>query len=303
MEKISGGSGGQQRKMTTLQSLLEEGRSCLEKYGIADAATDSWLLLSFCFGVRRLDYLIDPKKEADPLAQVRYEQCIKLRAQGTPLQYITGEQEFMGLSFKVNEHVLIPRQDTEILVETVIKNMPADASVLDMCTGSGCILLSIMAYKACLYGDGADLSVQALKVAEENEKRIRELNRETLPVGQCPRVRWIHSDLFEHICGRYDVIVSNPPYIPSAEISELMTEVRSHEPHMALDGSDDGLAFYRRIAAVSRDYLTDRGMIFFEIGWNQAEDVSRILEKEGFCQIQVKKDLAGLDRVVYASLA
>lgn len=289
--------------MTTLQSLLEEGRSCLEKCGITDAATDSWLLLSFCFGIRRLDYLIDPEKEVDSPGKIRYEQYIKLRAQGMPLQYITGEQEFMGLSFRVNESVLIPRQDTEILVETVIKNMPADASVLDMCTGSGCILLSIMAHKACSYGDGADLSAQALKVAQENEKRIRALGRETFPAGECPKVRWIHSDLFEQICGRYDVIVSNPPYIPSAEISELMVEVRSHEPHMALDGSDDGLAFYRKIAANARDYLTERGMIFFEIGWNQAEDVSRILEKEGFCQIQVKKDLAGLDRVVYASLA
>lgn len=289
--------------MTTLKTLLDEGRSCLASHGIGDAGTDSWLLLSFCFGISRLDYLIDPNAGADPEPTAQYEKYIKLRADGMPLQYITGEQEFMGLPFKVNENVLIPRQDTEILVEEVLKNMPGQASVLDMCTGSGCILLSIMAHKACAFGDGADLSEEALRVAAENEAGIRAMAWEGLPPGNLPRVRWIHSDLFENIRGRYDVIVSNPPYIPSGEIDRLMREVRCHEPHMALDGSSDGLVFYRKIAACAPAYLTDQGMLFLEIGWNQAEAVSRILEKEGFCQIQVKKDLAGLDRVVYASLA
>lgn len=288
--------------MTTLKSLLDEGFLKLSSCNIADARTDSWLLLSWCFGISRLDYLIDPKAEADPAAEARYRQCIRCRGDGVPLQYITGEQEFMGLSFKVNENVLIPRQDTEILVETVLKNMPQEPSVLDMCTGSGCILLSIMAMKPCAFGDGTDLSQEALLVAMENELRVRNVSTAALPPGSLPRIRWIHSDLFENIHDKYDLIVSNPPYIPSAQIPSLMTEVRVHEPHMALDGSSDGLAFYKKIAAKAPEYLTDRGMLFFEIGWDQGEAVCKILENEGFCQIQIKKDLAGLDRVVFASL-
>lgn len=287
--------------MLTLRALLEEGCEALKDRGIADASVDSWLLLSECFGVNRLDYLINPGAPAAPEPAMRYREAIARRAEGEPLQYITGQQEFMGLPFKVNENVLIPRQDTEILVETVLKHMPEDASVLDMCTGSGCILLSIMAMKHCAYGHGADLSEKALAVARENEQGVRALSKTALPPGNEPPVRWIHSDLFENIHDRYDVIVSNPPYIPSDEISGLMTEVRAHEPRMALDGSEDGLAFYRRIISQAMDYLSDRGMIFFEIGWNQAEDVRRLLRNAGFCQIQVKKDLAGLDRVVFAS--
>lgn len=288
--------------MKTLKSLLEEGFTDLLAENIADARLDSWLLLSWCFGVSRLDYMINPNMPAQPEAQARYRQSIRLRARGVPLQYITGEQEFMGLSFKVNENVLIPRQDTEILVENVLHNMPKEPSVLDMCTGSGCILLSIMAMKPCICGDGVDLSREALDVAMENERRVRSADTAALPLGNTPLIRWIHSDLFENIHDRYDVIVSNPPYIPSAQIYGLMPEVRDHEPHMALDGSSDGLAFYREIAAKAPDYLTDRGMLFFEIGWDQGESVREILKNEGFCQIQIKKDLAGLDRVVFAAI-
>ena len=288
--------------MITLRKLLDEGCACLLDRGIADAKTDSWLLLSKYFKISRLDYLIAPDTPAAPEGILPYREAIALRAEGMPLQYITGEQEFMGLPFMVNENVLIPRQDTEILVETVLKNMPEDASVLDMCTGSGCILLSLMAMKPCAFGDGADLSTRALEVARKNELGVRALENAPLMPGDSPRVRWIHSNLFENIWDRYDVIVSNPPYIPSDEIPSLMTEVRSHEPYMALDGSSDGLEFYRKIGASAPGYLTERGMLFFEIGWNQAEAVCRILERSGFCQIQVKKDLAGLDRVVFASL-
>lgn len=286
----------------TLKSLFDEGYDRLSSCNIADARTDSWLLLSWCFGISRLDYLLNPEAEADPVAEDRYRGCIRRREGGVPLQYITGEQEFMGLSFKVNENVLIPRQDTEILVETVLKNMPQEPSVLDMCTGSGCILLSIMAMKPCTFGDGVDLSQEALLVAMENELRVRNVSTAALPPGSFPRIRWIYSDLFNNIHDKYDLIVSNPPYIPSAQIPSLMAEVRVHEPHMALDGSSDGLAFYQKIAAKAPEYLTDRGMIFFEIGWDQGEAVCKILENEGFCQIQIKKDLAGLDRVVFASL-
>ncbi len=293
--------------MTARRALLEEGRRCLKDCGIADADTDSWLLLSYCTGFDRLDYLLNPQALVPDEEVSRYRALLKQRAEGMPLQYITGEQEFMGLTFKVNPHVLIPRQDTEVLVETVISRLRAasmdkEPSVLDMCTGSGCILLSIMAFVQCSFGDGADLSEPALEVARENERRLRRLGRRSLPECGGPAVRFIQSDLFENIHDRYDVIVSNPPYIPSAQIQTLMTEVRAHEPVMALDGSDDGLAFYRRITASAAAYLNRGGMIFFEIGWDQAEPVCQLLKNEGFCEIHVKKDLAGLDRVVYARL-
>lgn len=285
----------------TLKQLLEEGSRSLEQAAVPDARVDAWLLLSYVFGLRRTDYLIHSQASADDGPTGRYRECIRRRAERVPLQYITGEQEFMGFSFKVNEHVLIPRQDTETLVECVLENMPEDGAVLDMCTGSGCILLSVMGMKRCAFGHGADLSDQALFVARENEDRVRRQADPRFLSQDGPEISWIKSDLFENIRDRYDIIVSNPPYILSRQIKTLMPEVKSHEPVMALDGSEDGLEFYRRIVQEAPGYLNPGGMLFFEIGWDQARDVSRILKSRGFCQIQVKKDLAGLDRVVYAS--
>ncbi len=287
----------------TLKQLLEEGCQCLEQQEIPDARVDAWLLLSHVFHLRRVDYLIRPDAKAGEVLAETYRDCIRRRARHIPLQHITGEQEFMGFSFKVNEHVLIPRQDTEVLVECVLEHMSgkSSGSVLDMCTGSGCILLSLMAMKPWAVGHGADLSDQALCVARENELRIRkQVQRPSFGASQ-PRIRWIQSDLFENISDKYDIIVSNPPYIPSEQIRTLMPEVKSYEPVMALDGSGDGLAFYRRIVRDAPEHLNAGGMLFFEIGWDQAEAVSRLLKARGFDRIHVKKDLAGLDRVVYAS--
>lgn len=286
----------------TLQALFKEGEEELKKQEVGEADTDAWILLTECLKITRLDYLMDPKKKIASKDVERYREWIHLRAEGMPVQYITGEQDFMGLPFLVNEDVLIPRQDTEILVEAVLAQLKDHATVLDLGTGSGCILLSIMALKACAYGDGTDISEAALKVAVQNEQGIRSLNRKTLPQGNRPRIRWLQGDLFEPVTGRYDVIVSNPPYISSKEISHLMREVRCHEPRIALDGSEDGLAFYRRIAKEAPSHLSADGQLFLEIGCSQAEDVASILEAAGFCRIQIKQDLAGLDRVVSACL-
>lgn len=286
----------------TLKQLLDEGTAFLENKNIMDYKTDAWYLLSDICRVRRVDYLINPQMPVNNADSEKYLDCIHRRGEGCPLQYITGTQEFMGIEFKVNEHVLIPRLDTEILVDTVLKYLPEDVRLLDMCTGSGCILLSIMAHKRTAMGHGVDVSLEALKVAMENERCIREMDRyEYLDAGG-PLVVWTCSNLFENLTGTYDVIVSNPPYIPSAQIPELMTEVRAHEPYMALDGKEDGLFFYREIIARARDFLSANGMIFFEIGWDQAEAVSELLKNAGFNQIQVRRDLAGLDRVVFASM-
>ena len=228
--------------------------------------------------------------EVEPEILTEYERVLEKRAEHIPLQYITGEQEFMGMKFKVNSNVLIPRQDTEVLVEEVLKELEPDMEVLDLCTGSGCILLSILKNAPTVRGTGSDVSKQAILVAKENAK-LHGLEAE-----------WVRGNLFDNVSGCFDVIVSNPPYIPQGQIPALMPEVQLFEPLQALDGGEDGLDFYRKIAALAPDYLKEGGLLFFEIGCDQAEDVERIMEEQGFAELSVVKDLAGLDRVVWGRL-
>ena len=211
---------------------------------------------------------------------------IAKRAQRIPLQHITGEQEFMGLTFRVNEHTLIPRQDTEILVEEAMLYLHDGMRILDMCTGSGCILLSLLKYSNECEGVGVDISEQALAVARENATRLG------LKAG------FVQSDLFEQVQGRFDMLVSNPPYIATKEIETLMPEVREHEPMQALDGMEDGLYFYRKIVEKSADYLYNGARLYFEIGYDQGEAVSTLMREKGYQDVKVIKDYAGLDRVV-----
>lgn len=275
----------------TLDTLLKWGTEELAGQEVLNASLDAWYLMEYAFDISRVDFLL---KRDDGLGQDRedrirrYKALIARRGEGCPVQYLLGYTEFMGLTFEVNEHVLIPRQDTEILVETALDFMKPEYRVLDMCTGSGCIILSLAALGHLESGTGADISADALAVAAGN--RVRH---------QLSQIELVQSDLFANISGRYDMIVSNPPYIPSDEIDTLMREVRDHEPHLALDGSADGLAFYRRIADQAGDYLFPGGMLLMEIGWNQAEDIKGLLNRVGFQDIHIKKDLAGLDRVVY----
>ena len=214
----------------------------------------------------------------------------------------------MGLPFFVNEQVLVPRQDTEVLVEEVMKHLHDGMRILDMCTGSGCILLSLLHYSNDCTGVGVDLSAGALAVAGENYERLRTKRPEM-------KAQFLEGDLFAALeaecgqsagdkgasAGRFDIIVSNPPYIETEVIKSLMPEVREHEPMMALDGGTDGLAFYRRIAREAGAYLNGGGMLFFEIGCEQADSVKRIMEQAGFRGIEVVKDFAGLDRIVYGN--
>ena len=215
-----------------------------------------------------------------------YETVLKKRAEHIPLQHITGEQEFMGLPFLVNADVLIPRQDTEILVEEALKKAKPGMKILDLCTGSGCIIISMLKYRPDLYGTASDLSAAALRVAEKNAK----INKVT-PV-------FVQGDLFEPVEGAFDMIISNPPYIPTAEIEKLMPEVRKYEPFLALDGKEDGLAFYKRIIEEGYSYLNPGGYLLFEIGYDQGKEVSVRMEQAGYQGVKVIKDLAGLDRVV-----
>ena len=202
----------------------------------------------------------------------------------------------------MNEHVLIPRQETEILVEEVMRHLHDGMRILDMCTGSGCILISLIHYSNRCSGVGVDLSEAALEVAWDNAKRLlRTRGEKSEAVTETGTVTFKKGNLFEDVEGKFEIIVSNPPYIESEVIGTLMPEVRLHEPVMALDGGEDGLDFYRQIVRDGREHLSGGGMLFFEIGHNQGEAVKTLLEQNGFIGVEIVQDYAGLDRVVYGT--
>ena len=265
----------------------ELGIKTLTGVGIEDAKSDTLLLLEGICHVTRNDVLLHGETVLEEGATEAYKDALQKRCMHIPVQHITGIQNFMGLDFAVNEHVLIPRFDTEILVEEVMKYLHDGFSILDMCTGSGCILLSLLKYSNTCKGVGVDISTEALAVANANKEKLG------------LEASFIESNLFEQVTEKYDIIVSNPPYIRSDVIPTLMEEVREHEPILALDGMEDGLFFYRKIVKESPDYLNGGGMLFFEIGYDQAEDVSRLMKEAGYKDVTVVKDFAGLDRVVY----
>lgn len=276
----------------TLREAYNDGIQQLTEAGVQEASLDAWYLLEYVTGINRATFLADSGRKLEESAYKEYQQVIAKRAERIPLQHITGVQEFMGLDFQVNEHVLIPRQDTEVLVETALEAMKSfDAPrILDMCTGSGCILLSTLYYgrkERQIEGIGVDVSANALEVAKYNAENLH------------IEATMLESDLFTNVNGTFDMILSNPPYIPSTVIEELEPEVKEHDPLLALDGKEDGLYFYKKIIEQSATYLNPEGMLIFEIGCEQAEDVSSYMEMHHFRDVRVKKDLAGLDRVVY----
>lgn len=270
----------------TYREAIETGIRILQKENIADAKIDAWYLLQMACKIDRNFYYLHEEDELTAEQQSEYESTVHKRAEHVPLQYIIGEQEFMGLKFKVNSNVLIPRQDTETLVEEALRVAKPGMRVLDLCTGSGCIIISLAKNVADISCTGSDISKQALLVAKENAKANE------------VEVEWERSDLFENISGTFDLIVSNPPYIPTGEIPGLMPEVRDFEPVDALDGKEDGLYFYRIITEKSPEYLTSDGYLYFEIGYDQGEAVSAMMRQCGYTQVEVLKDLAGNDRVV-----
>ena len=285
----------------TFYGLLNEGSAALLQAGDTDGENDAKLLLFEAFHLDLVHFLIDrlrPLSEQDEQVQEQirtYRSMITKRASRIPLQQILGSQEFMGLEFGVNEHVLIPRQDTEILVEEVMREPFDGEQILDLCTGSGCILLSLLHYSNGCHGVGVDISPEALQVADGNAKRLGISNEQ---------VEFLEGDLFVPLeKGRkFDLLVSNPPYIQSSMIPTLMPEVREHEPMLALDGMEDGLFFYRKITEQASQWLRTGARIYFEIGYDQAADAEQLLKEAGFAEIRTVQDYAGLDRVVCARL-
>lgn len=277
--------------MKTYREILKEGEQRLILAGVENAGGEAWYFFEDAFSMKRMDYFLDQNRVCQEIDQIeKFKSYIKLRSEKhIPMQYLLGVQDFMGLTFKVNQDVLIPRQDTEVLVEEVLEKAKNKKTILDMCTGSGCIVISLAHYGNFEKCVGADLSKEALKIAKENGKSL------------APMVEFINSDLFAMVEGKYDVIVSNPPYIKTNECQNLMNEVKDFEPMLALDGHEDGLYFYRRIIKDAKKYLNPGGMLFFEIGYDQGKSVPALMQKEGFSQIVLKQDLAGLDRVVYGT--
>lgn len=276
------------------RDLLNFGQETLKLVGIYEWDYDSRALLEWQCGISRMDLLLEPNLEISEEQALSYKECIARRAAREPLQYIMGECEFMGLPFLVTEDVLIPRQDTEALVEWILqreKDSNDNSSLLDVCTGSGCIAISLCALWKEYTGkeiivNALDVSEQALSVAKKNNEKNH------------TEVTFYHSDMFSEITKQYDVIVSNPPYIPTHVVEELMEEVVGHEPRLALDGLEDGLHFYRILASEGKKHLKEGGRLYLEIGHDQGKSVPELLEKEGFKEIQVRKDLAGNDRCV-----
>ncbi len=280
----------------TYRECYEAARRLLAGSGIEEGDLDARLLLEFVCGTDRNTLLAHGDREVSGEEGERLERLLERRAAHVPLQHLTGTQNFMGLDFLVNEHVLIPRQDTEILVEEVLKDLHDGMRILDLGTGSGCILISLLHFSNDCEGVGVDISPEALKVAEENARRLLR-----------QKVLFLQGDLFEPVAplesetGRFDLIVSNPPYIPTDVIPTLMEEVREHEPWTALDGSGDGLVFYRRILADCGGYLVRGGKLYFEIGYDQGPAVSAMMAEAGFREVEVVQDYGGLDRVVFGT--
>lgn len=303
------------------------GAEQLQEAEIAEAELDARLLLEYVCGTDRNTLLVHGDREVSAEENDNYVNLISERKKHKPLQHLTGVQEFMGLEFYVNSNVLIPRQDTEILVEEVMRRLHDGMHILDMCTGSGCILLSLLYYSNDCTGIGVDISEEALAVAERNAEKINE--RKKREERKALRFRFLQGNLFEAlkrenesiaktdaemnaemnteinaeseetaIPERFEMIVSNPPYIRRDVIDTLMSEVKDHEPLLALDGKEDGLYFYREILKRAKEYLTRGGELFFEIGHDQGQAVKELMEAVGFVEVEVIQDFAGLDRVV-----
>ncbi len=268
--------------------VYKEGAARLRDSGVREAELDARLLLEYVCHTDRNTLLAHPEREVSEEERAKFLTLIERREKREPLQYITKEQEFMGLTFETSVNTLIPRQDTECLVEEAMKNLHDGMTILDVCCGTGCILLSLLHYSNDCTGVGVDIDANAVSLAKKNAKNLG------------IDATFAVSDLFEAVEGTFDLITSNPPYIPTKVIETLDPEVKDYEPVAALDGGEDGLTFYRLIAAKAKQYLKRGGMIFFEIGYDQGEDVSEIMKENGYRHIEVKKDLAGLDRIVSA---
>lgn len=280
--------------MATIQELLNIGKEKLESIGNEYAKYERKVLLEEVLGCNYMFMLMNPDEEVSLEKETEYLRLIEERCKHYPLQYLLGYAHFMDYTFCVNENVLIPRNDTEILVETandVLEQVSSNSyKVLDLCCGSGCIGISLKLYHKDIDLTLSDVSNDALEVTKKNLER------------HDVKANVVCDSLFAGINEKQDMIVSNPPYIESRVIDTLMPEVKEYEPMLALDGGEDGMDFYNQIIEEAPSHLNVGGWLLFEIGYNQGEAVSKKMTELGFQDVQVKKDYAGLDRVVYGHL-
>lgn len=283
--------------METIKELLTKSAFILEQAGCSSPRLDAELLLSHLLKKDRTYFVMYPEKEIEDSIAANYFELIEQRKSRKPVQYILGHQEFMKLDFIVDENVLIPRPDTEILVEEALKIIGSPLNsikhVLDIGCGSGSIAISIAHYAPQVLVHASDISDTALCVAKKNSEKH----------GVSNRIRFFHGDLFCPVCGKYEMIVSNPPYIKRDEIETLQKEISVFEPKAALDGGSDGLDFYRRIIEKAPFHINQAGYILLEIGCDQAEDVACLMENSAnYSEISIIKDLSGLNRVIRAEV-
>ena len=274
----------------TYSELFETCVNRLNSASIEEAASDVTLLFDYILGADRAFMFMHGNDAVPDDDYNKLINAVNIRGKRVPLQHITGFQNFMGLEFKVSKDVLIPRFDTECLVEEAMLVTNDNDKVLDICTGSGCIIISLMNYKNGIEGYGTDISEEALKLANENADRLCKPDN---------RPEFILSDLFADVKHTdFDVILSNPPYIKTSDIENLMIEVKDYDPYIALDGGEDGLLFYKEIAKKAPDYLKIGGYLLVEIGYDEGEAVKELFIQNGFDSVKIIKDLAGCDRVV-----
>ena len=274
----------------TYSELFETCVNRLNSASIEEATSDVTLLFDYILGADRAFMFMHGNDAVPDDAYNKLINAVNIRGKRVPLQHITGFQNFMGLEFKVSKDVLIPRFDTECLVEEAMLVTNDNDKVLDICTGSGCIIISLMNYKNGIEGYGTDISEEALKLANENAGRLCKPDN---------RPEFILSDLFADVKHTdFDVILSNPPYIKTSDIENLMIEVKDYDPYIALDGGEDGLLFYKEIAKKAPDYLKIGGYLLVEIGYDEGEAVKELFIQNGFDSVKIIKDLAGCDRVV-----
>lgn len=279
----------------TVRELLNEANTILKNAKIETYILDANLLLAYVLKKDKLWLMTNSFERISEEKEKEFLELVRKRESKYPMGYILEETEFMGIDFTVKEGVLIPRGDTEVLVEQVLKNIDEDESleICDLCCGSGAIGLSLAIFRK-------DIKVDLLDIDKKPEL-VTKINIEKLDLSN--RAKFIHSDLFKSVEDKkYDIIVSNPPYIREEVIDTLMEDVKNYEPHLALSGGEDGLVFYRKIIKDSVNLLKGKKILAFEIGHDQGEDVSNLMKESGFENIHVIKDLAGLDRVVIGKL-
>ncbi len=278
-----------------IKELINYGKKVLSENKIEDSNIIARNLAEYILQIDRAKIITNDEKQVKEEDKHRYYLALIEIVQGMPIQYITNEQEFMKINFYVNENVLIPQPDTEILVEEVIKiskDIDKKISILDICTGSGCIGISLSKNISNSYITMVDKSDKALEVAKINCDKNLSDNR---------NINIIKSDMFKNIKEKFDFIISNPPYIKTTKIKTLSKQVQK-EPKMALDGGEDGLKFYKILINEGYKFLNDGGYLCLEIGFDQKEEVAKLIEQNGnYDSIYAKKDLAGNDRIIVAS--